>query len=141
MFGVSACNRSGARRIAVIPKGTAHVFWQSVHAGAEAAGREFHENMDWEGPPNETDYARQLEIFDSMLNQHVDGIVVAAVRPDDAERFARSGGAREHSRGGFRFGGGLGELRLVRCDQQLRRRGRWGRESWVSCCRERLRWR
>ena len=74
----SACNRSGVRRIGVIPKGTAHVFWQSVHAGAEAAGREFHETVDWDGPPNETDYARQLEIFDSMLNQHVNGIVVAA---------------------------------------------------------------
>jgi len=74
----TACNRSGARRIGVIPKGTSHVFWQSVHAGAVAAGREFHENVDWEGPPNETDYARQLEIFDSMLNQHVNGIVVAA---------------------------------------------------------------
>jgi len=73
-----ACNRSGVRRIGVIPKGTAHVFWQSVHAGAEAAGREFHETVDWEGPANETDYARQIEIFDSMLNQHVNGIVVAA---------------------------------------------------------------
>jgi ribose transport system substrate-binding protein len=62
----------------VIPKGTAHVFWQSVHAGAEAAGREFHEKVDWDGPANETDYARQIEIFDSMLNQHATGIVVAA---------------------------------------------------------------
>ena len=74
----SSCNRSGVRRIGVIPKGTAHVFWQSVHAGAEAAGREFHEAVDWDGPANETDYARQIEIFDSMLNQHVTGIVVAA---------------------------------------------------------------
>jgi ribose transport system substrate-binding protein len=73
-----ACNRQQQRRIAVIPKGTAHVFWQSVHAGAEAAGREFHEEILWDGPPNETDYSRQLEILDSMLNRHVDGIVVAA---------------------------------------------------------------
>src|ERR1700754_1458089 len=74
----SGCNRTGVRRIGVIPKGTAHVFWQSVHAGAEAGGREFHEKVDWEGPANETDYARQIEIFDSMLNQHVTGIMVAA---------------------------------------------------------------
>jgi ribose transport system substrate-binding protein len=74
----SGCNRTGVRRIGVIPKGTAHVFWQSVHAGAEAGGREFNEKVDWEGPANETDYARQIEIFDSMLNQHVTGIVVAA---------------------------------------------------------------
>ncbi|HKD09107.1 MAG TPA: substrate-binding domain-containing protein [Bryobacteraceae bacterium] len=73
-----SCNRQQQRRIAVIPKGTAHVFWQSVHAGAVAAGQEFHEEILWDGPPNETDYSRQLEIFDSMLNRHVDGVVVAA---------------------------------------------------------------
>ena len=43
-FPGTACN-AAARRIGVIPKGTAHVFWQSVHAGAEAAGREFHEDI------------------------------------------------------------------------------------------------
>jgi ribose transport system substrate-binding protein len=72
------CNRQQQRRIAVIPKGTAHVFWQSVHAGAVAAGREFHAEILWDGPPSETEYSRQLEIFDSMLNRHVDGVVVAA---------------------------------------------------------------
>ena len=95
LLGLS-CNRQKQRRIAVIPKGTAHVFWQSVHAGVTAAGRDFHEEILWDGPPNETDYSRQLEIFDSMLNRHVDGVVVAAAeRP--SERFARSGGARRTS--------------------------------------------
>jgi len=74
----AACNRQKQRRIAVIPKGTSNVFWQSVHAGAAAAGEEFHAEILWDGPPKETDYSRQLEIFDSMLNRHVDGIVVAA---------------------------------------------------------------
>ena len=74
----ASCNRQKQRRIAVIPKGTANVFWQSVHAGAAAAGEEFHAEILWDGPPKETDYSRQLEIFDSMLNRHVDGIVVAA---------------------------------------------------------------
>jgi ribose transport system substrate-binding protein len=73
-----SCNRQQQTRIAVIPKGTAHLFWQSVHAGAVAAGREFHAEIMWDGPPNETDYSRQLEILDSMLNRHVEGVVVAA---------------------------------------------------------------
>jgi ribose transport system substrate-binding protein len=73
-----SCNRQHQTRIAVIPKGTAHLFWQSVHAGAVAAGREFHAEIMWDGPPNETDYSRQLEILDSMLNRHVEGVVVAA---------------------------------------------------------------
>jgi ribose transport system substrate-binding protein len=72
------CNRQHARRIAVIPKGTEDIFFQSVHAGAIAAGREFHEEILWDGPPQETEYGRQLAIMDSMLNRHVDGIVLAA---------------------------------------------------------------
>ena len=75
---MAGCNRQHQRRVAVIPKGTAHVFWQSVHAGAVAAGQDFKLEILWDGPPNETDYSRQLEIFDSMMNRHVDGIVVAA---------------------------------------------------------------
>ena len=52
-----ACNRggSGKRVIAVIPKGVAHFFWQSVHAGAEAAGKEFGVEVMWKGPAQETD--------------------------------------------------------------------------------------
>ena len=61
----------------MIPKGTAAVFWQTVHAGAVAAGEENKVEILWEGPPAETEYARQLAIFDSMMNRHVDGIVVA----------------------------------------------------------------
>lgn len=74
----AACNRQQTRRIAVIPKGTADVFFQSVHAGALAAGQQYHAEILWEGPANQTDYARQLQIMDSMLNRHVDGIAVAA---------------------------------------------------------------
>ena len=58
-----SCNRQTQRRIAVIPKGTSHVFWQAIHAGATAAGKDFHEEILWDGPPNETDYSRQLEIL------------------------------------------------------------------------------
>jgi hypothetical protein len=36
----TACNRDHKKTIAVIPKGNAHIFWQSVHAGAVAASRE-----------------------------------------------------------------------------------------------------
>ena len=38
-----ACTQSGSdgpMTVAVIPKGTSHVFWQSIHAGAEKAAQE-----------------------------------------------------------------------------------------------------
>ena len=75
---LAGCNTSRKREIAVIPKGTAHVFWQSVQAGARSAGNEYKVEILWNGPPNETDYSRQIEIFDSMVARHVDGIAVAA---------------------------------------------------------------
>ncbi len=73
-----ACNRSHKREIAVIPKGTSHVFWQSVHAGALAAGEQFGANILWNGPPAETEYSRQIQIMDSMIARHVSGIALAA---------------------------------------------------------------
>ena len=72
-----ACNRSDQKRIGVVPKAVAHVFWQSVHAGAVAAGREEGVAIEWKGPPTETDFSRQIEIVDSMINARVDGIVLA----------------------------------------------------------------
>ena len=73
-----ACQTSKKRTIAVIPKGTAHLFWVTVRQGAEDAGKEFGVDILWNGPAQETDYGRQLEILDSMINRRVDGIVVAA---------------------------------------------------------------
>ena len=37
-------------RIAVIPKGTAHEFWKSVHAGAAGAAAEIGVEVIWQGP-------------------------------------------------------------------------------------------
>ena len=75
---LSGCARKGEREIAMIPKSTASVFWQSVQAGAIAAGEENHIKITWTGPPSETDYSRQIEILDSMIARHVDGIAIAA---------------------------------------------------------------
>ena len=58
----SACNRSRQKIIAVIPKATSHLFFVSVHAGVEQAARDLHVNVLWNGPTDETDYTRQIEI-------------------------------------------------------------------------------
>ena len=63
--------------IAVIPKGTTHIFWQSVHAGAEAAGKEFGFKIFWNGPERETDRERQIQIIEDFIVQKVSGIVLA----------------------------------------------------------------
>jgi ribose transport system substrate-binding protein len=78
MLLTGACNTSKKRRIAVVPKGTSHVFWITVRAGAEAAGQKYGVDVLWNGAPLETEYDRQMQIVDSMIAQHVDGLAVAA---------------------------------------------------------------
>ena len=91
----AACNRSNRTRIGVVPKAVAHVFWQSVQAGAVVAAREADVDIEWKGPPQETDFSRQIEIIDSMINARVDGIVMAPTEPTAlvsvVERAAREG--------------------------------------------------
>jgi ribose transport system substrate-binding protein len=68
--------------IAVIPKGTTHIYWQSVKAGAEAAGKEFNCNILWNGPERETDRERQIQIVEDFIVQKVDGVVLAPLDKD-----------------------------------------------------------
>lgn len=72
-----ACRHATGKIIAVVPKGQAHVFWQSVHAGAAAAGREFGVRIEWNGPAIETEYTKQIEIVENFISRRVDGIVLA----------------------------------------------------------------
>lgn len=75
---LGGCHGERKKTIAVIPKGTSHLFWLSVQAGAVAAGKEFNVDVLWNGPAQETEYSRQIQILDSMIARNVDGIAVAA---------------------------------------------------------------
>ncbi|MFM7322424.1 MAG: substrate-binding domain-containing protein [Armatimonadota bacterium] len=63
--------------IAVIPKGLTHVFWQSVHAGADKAGAEVKVNIKWDGPQKESDTSGQIAVVENAIASKVDGIVLA----------------------------------------------------------------
>jgi len=84
----SGCSKTGASgtadggaagkvRIAVIPKGTTHEFWKSVHAGAAKASGEFGVEIVWKGPMKEDDLRAQIELVQSFIAQKVSGIVLA----------------------------------------------------------------
>ncbi len=75
---LSACGRSGKKVIGVIPKATSHMFFVSVHAGVDQAARDLKVDVLWNGPQNETDFARQIEIVDSMIAQQVSAIAISA---------------------------------------------------------------
>jgi len=68
--------------IAVIPKGTSHVFWQSIHAGAEKAARELGATIMWRGPLREDDRDAQVSEVEGFISRGVSGIVLAPL--DDA---------------------------------------------------------
>lgn len=81
----SACNSSGpgasgekSYRLAVIPKGTSHDFWYSVHAGAKKADAEFDDlTITWKGPATEGDTTEQIKMIENFLVDGYDGICLA----------------------------------------------------------------
>ena len=80
----ASCNRGHKTTIAVIPKASADIFWQSVHAGAVKGSWDNHVDMIWDGPPNETDIATEMQIVETMINRRVDAICLA---PSDRSAF------------------------------------------------------
>lgn len=85
--------------IAVIPKGTTHEFWQSIHAGSNKAATELSAQgteveVIWKGPLREDDREQQIQVVEGFTSQGVSGIVLAPldnralVRPVEEARRA-----------------------------------------------------
>jgi ribose transport system substrate-binding protein len=79
----AACDQgkpaAGTLRIAVVPKGTMHEFWKSVHAGAMQAAAQLHVQIEWKGPDPEGDRQAQINLLENFVSSGVDGIVLAPV--------------------------------------------------------------
>ena len=100
LLALSACStphtdKSNGPTIAVIPKGTSHVFWQSIHAGAEKAAREIGAVIIWRGPLREDDRDSQVSEVEGFISRGVSGIVLApldevALAPPVAEAKRRN---------------------------------------------------
>jgi ribose transport system substrate-binding protein len=69
--------RTTQTTVAVIPKGQAHVFWQSVRTGAARCAADEHVEMVWTAPSSETDFTGQANIIEDFVNRRVDAIVLA----------------------------------------------------------------
>ncbi|HJY27096.1 MAG TPA: substrate-binding domain-containing protein [Pyrinomonadaceae bacterium] len=84
---VVACTKtnSGGKKkftIAVIPKGTTHEFWKSIHAGSIKAANELTAagtdvEVIWKGPIREDDREQQIQVVEGFAAQGVSGIVLA----------------------------------------------------------------
>lgn len=78
---VAGCQRgdsSGDRtQIAVIPKGTTHQFWKSIHAGANKAAGEEDVDVVWQGPQREDDRQMQIQVVQNFVSRGIDAMVLA----------------------------------------------------------------
>ena len=103
LLAIAGCTRVPAGNnkkmtIAVIPKGTTHEFWKSIHAGANKAANELSSQgtdveVIWKGPLREDDREQQIQVVEGFAAQGVNGMVLAPlddhalVRPvSDAKR-------------------------------------------------------
>jgi ribose transport system substrate-binding protein len=97
LLGAAACGDAGSKKqasgasasstgktftLAVIPKGTTHEFWKSIHAGAMQAAQELTASGDsvriiWKGPLREDDREQQVQVVEGFTSQGVSGIVLA----------------------------------------------------------------
>lgn len=68
---------AGKPRIAVIPKGTTHVFWQAVATGARAAGEQVGVDVVWKGPLQENDRAQQIQLVQQFVGEGIAGLALA----------------------------------------------------------------
>lgn len=78
MLALAGCGRGGRTRIGVVPKATSHLFFVSIHKGVDRAAREFNVEVIWNGPGDETDHHRQIQIVDALVTQRVDAIAISA---------------------------------------------------------------
>ncbi len=72
--------------IAVIPKGTTHEFWKSIHAGAVQGSRDSGLQIYWKGPNKDDDRDAQIRVVEDAISRGVDGIVIA---PSDNKALVR----------------------------------------------------
>ncbi len=92
---LSACGKHGSAgkslTIAVIPEGSTHEFWKSIHAGALKSAQDYvaqgvNVEVIWKGPMREDDREQQVQVVEGFLTQGVKGIVLA---PYDKNALAR----------------------------------------------------
>ena len=81
--GQGAVMKGKKYRVMLIPKGTTHEFWQTIHAGSDKAAEELgNVEVVFQGPEKESDRNRQIELVQTAIGAKYDGIILA---PLDSE--------------------------------------------------------
>ncbi len=77
----ASCGTTDGKTIAVVAKGESHAFWQSVKAGAEAAGEKYGYKITFRGPASESakDLPSQMEMVQTAISNNANAIVLATI--------------------------------------------------------------
>jgi len=84
LWAISAAGADAPLSIAVIPMGTTHEFWKTIHAGAMKAQHDLGAEgrpitVLWVGPLREDNRGGQVEVVEDMVARHVSGIVLSPI--------------------------------------------------------------
>ena len=95
VLGLAGCksrnDTAKSYTVAVIPQGSTHEYWKSIHAGAMKAAKDLESegtkvNIIWKGPLREDDREQQTQVVEGFISQGVSGIVLA---PFDSHALVR----------------------------------------------------
>lgn len=80
--GAGSLGAADTETIAVVPMGTTHEYWKSIHAGALSAATELSAagipvRIIWKGPLREDDRDQQIQVVENFIGRGVNGIVLA----------------------------------------------------------------
>src|SRR5689334_22397863 len=71
-----SCRSSDSQTIAIIPRTAGNELSESLHKGAEIAGRETGFHIYWNAPSREDDIERQIELIERVINDRPAGLVL-----------------------------------------------------------------
>lgn len=78
--GNSAGGSGGSKPyIAIVSKGFQHQFWQAVKLGSENAAKDYNVTISFEGPENESQVDKQIEMLQAALNKKPAALCFAAL--------------------------------------------------------------
>ena len=77
--GAPAAQVSSSTYIPVISKGFQHQFWQAVKLGSENAAKDLNVRITFEGPENESQVDKQIEMLQAALDKKPNAICLAAL--------------------------------------------------------------
>jgi ribose transport system substrate-binding protein len=79
---VGCSNKSQLPYYVIVPKALTNPFWFQVEDGMKEAGKRLGVKVEMIGTAQATDVTAQVQIIESLIARHVDGIAVSANDPD-----------------------------------------------------------